>query len=323
ADREIDAGLKAGARLLIHGEDAYPPLIAMIDAPPPVVWIKGDVKVFERDSLAVVGARNASALGIRTVRRLVSELRETGIVIVSGLARGIDATAHEASVATGTIAVMAGGVDQVYPQENSELAERITDSGALLSDCPIGVEPTSRHFPRRNRLISGLARGVLLVEAAVRSGSLITARHALDQGRDVMACPGSPEDPRSGGCNALIREGATLVRSAEDILETLANPIQSGFAEPGSPFLFDGGDFDDDGFDGMDTFDDEDTGLDENALTDQVLSLLGPHPVDIDEIARQCGATPSDMSLVMLELDLAGQIDLLPGGMVSRAGNAA
>ncbi|MEM9370175.1 MAG: DNA-processing protein DprA, partial [Pseudomonadota bacterium] len=322
---ELEAGDAADARLLILGDADYPAFLSQIDNPPPVLWVQGDTAFARNSAVAVVGARNASALGLRTCRRIVGELGEAGHVIVSGLARGIDAEAHRTALKTGTIAVLAGGIDRIYPEEHGELANQIRETGLLLSECPMGVEPTSRHFPKRNRLISGLSKAVLLIEAAVRSGSLITARYALEQGRDVMACPGSPEDPRAGGCNALIRDGAILVRSSDDVIDALASPLRRGLGEPGNAFLFDGDEYDEDilegGIDDFDGLDETAEGTGDLALTDQVLNLIGPNPVDIDEIARQCGANPAEMSLVMLELDLAGQIDLLPGGQVTRAGD--
>ena len=318
AEAEIDAGQAAGAQMIQLGEASYPPLLTMIDHPPPILWVTGSVKIFKRPSIAIVGARNASALGLRTARNLARGLGEAGQVIVSGLARGIDAAAHDSAIETGTIAVMAGGIDRIYPPEHDKLAARIAESGALLSECPMGMEPTSRHFPRRNRLISGLVRGVVLIEAAIRSGSLITARYALEQGREAMACPGAPEDPRAGGCNQLIRDGAALIRNVEDVFEALSGPRTLGLAEPGREFLFDddrfADDFDTADYDAIDDFDDDhQAGA---ALADQILRLLGPNPIDLDEIARQCGAAPAEFSLAVLELDLAGRIDLLPGGMI-------
>ncbi len=205
AEAEIEAGQSAGAVMILLGEADYPPLLVEIDHSPPVLWAVGRAEILHRPAIAIVGARNASALGLRTARNLSRSLGEAGQVIVSGLARGIDAAAHDAAMETGTVAVMAGGVDRIYPPEHDRLAARIAEAGALVSECPMGMEPTSRHFPRRNRLISGLARGVVLIEAAIRSGSLITARYALEQGREAMACPGAPEDPRAGGCNQFSR----------------------------------------------------------------------------------------------------------------------
>lgn len=322
AEGEMELGLKLGARLIVLGEPDYPQMLAEIDNPPPVIWVHGNPSVFRLPAIAVVGSRNASALGLRTARRIAGELSEGGHIVVSGLARGIDAAAHEVSLRRGTIAVMAGGVDHIYPEENAELARRITETGVLLSECPIGLEPTSRHFPRRNRLISGLSLGVLLIEAAARSGSLITARYALEQGREAMACPGAPEDPRAGGCNALIREGAALIRDGRDVLEALAAPQAVGFAEPGGAFLFDADDYGDemmrDDYDALADFD-EGSDSDGRALADQIMGLLGPQPIELDELARQCGASASEFSMAILELDLAGRIDLPPGGLICRA----
>ena len=322
AEREIEAGEASGARLCLIGEPDYPHMLAEIDNPPPALWVKGRTDLLKLPAVGVVGARNASALGLRTARRITQDLAEGGHVIVSGLARGIDAAAHEVALPFGTVAVMAGGIDQIYPSENTALAAQIGEAGVLLSECAMGVEPTSRHFPRRNRLISGLSLGVLLIEAAIRSGSLITARYALEQGREAMACPGAPEDPRSGGCNALIREGAALIRGGQDVLEALAAPRARGFAEPGNAFQFDADDYGDetmrDDYDALSDFG-EDAGNDEEVLAQQIMELLGSHPVDSDELARQCGVAPADLSLALLELDLAGRIDILPGGQIARA----
>lgn len=322
AEAELAAAEKAGATMLLIGDPGYPPLLAAIDPTPPVLWVLGNGALFARSAVAIVGARNASALGMRTARRLARELGALGHVVVSGLARGIDAAAHEASLATGTIAVLAGGLDEPYPPENVELAQRIAEGGALLTEAPFGTVPTAQHFPRRNRLISGLARGVVLVEAAARSGSLITARFALEQGREAMACPGAPEDPRAAGCNALIREGAALIRHGGDVEEALAAPRTLALSEGGREFDFDIDLFDGDGlrddYEALADFDEE-GGSGERALAEQIMELLGPSPVDMDELARACGATPAELSLAILELDLAGRIELRPGGVVAAA----
>ncbi|MEM7210411.1 MAG: DNA-processing protein DprA [Pseudomonadota bacterium] len=319
---ELDAALSAGAEMLQLGDPDYPKLMSQIDPPPPVVWVKGDTSLLGHAGVALVGSRNASALGIRTARRLARELGQTGYVVVSGLARGIDAAAHEASLATGTIAVMAGGLDCPYPAENVELAKRIADDGLLLTEIPFGVEPTGKHFPRRNRLIAGLSKGVVLVEAAARSGSLITARFALEQGREAMACPGAPEDPRSAGCNAMIREGAALIRHVGDIEEALASPRTLMLMEDGGEFEFDAEMFGDnamrDDYDALSDFDEEGSAHGEEALAEQIMDLLGSHAVEIDDLARQCGASPQELSMAVLELDLAGRIEILPGGAIAR-----
>ena len=323
AEREVEAGLRVGATLILLGDPDYPPLLTAIDNPPPALWIKGARAVLRRDALAVVGARNASALGLRTARRIVAGLVGNGPdgpvpdapVIVSGLARGIDAAAHEAALETGTIAVTAGGIDRTYPPEHADLADRIAERGCLLSEFAVGTEPAGRNFPRRNRLISGLARGVLLIEAAARSGSLITARYALEHGREVMACPGAPEDPRAGGCNALIRDGAALIRDAEDVREALDAPgLLPGCGDGGGEATQD--DLGETRFDGE--ADGETRAPTERALTERVLTLLGPHPVETDALARECGATPADLAPILLELELAGRIHMLPGGAAAR-----
>ena len=318
---ELDAGHAMGAQLLVLGDPEYPQLFQDLDPAPPVVWVKGDLSLLTRRTVGIVGARNASALGLRTARRLARELGATGHVIVSGLARGVDAAAHEAAITTGTIAVLAGGLDQPYPPENVKLCEQIGETGLLVSEVPFGIAPMATHFPRRNRLISGLSQGVVLVEAAARSGSLITARFALEQGREAMACPGAAEDPRSAGCNALIREGAALIRHAGDVEEALAAPRTLHLAEEGYDFEFDAEVFSDDAmrddYDALADFDEEGN-ADDQALADQIMELLGLSPVEIDEIARLCGTAPSDLSLAILELDLAGRIEIRPGGMICR-----
>ena len=242
--------------------------------------------------------------------------------MVSGLARGIDAAAHEAALATGTVAVMAGGLDCPYPPENEELCKRIAEDGLLLSEIPFGVEPMGKHFPRRNRLIAGLSKGVVLVEAAAKSGSLITARFALEQGRETMACPGAPEDPRAAGCNSLIREGAALIRHVGDIEEALAAPRTLVLMEDGGEFEFDAEVFGDnamrDDYDALTDFAEDGNDQGEEALAEQIIDLIGPQAVEIDEVARQCGTSPQEISLAILELDLAGRIEILPGGMIAR-----
>lgn len=321
-EAELDAALSCGAEMLQLGDPDYPKLLSEIDPPPPVLWVKGDVSLLRHTAVALVGSRNASALGIRTARRLARELGQTGYVVVSGLARGIDAAAHEASLSNGTIAVMAGGLDCPYPPENVELSKRLGEDGLLLTEIPFGVEPTGKHFPRRNRLIAGLSKGVVLVEAAARSGSLITARFALEQGREAMACPGAPEDPRAAGCNALIREGAALIRHVGDIEEALSAPRSIMLMEEGGEFEFDAEVFGDnamrDDYDALSDFDEEGSELAEEALADQIMEFLGSHAVEIDDIARQCGASPQELSLAILELDLAGRIEILPGGAIAR-----
>ncbi len=241
AAAELRAGARAGARLLLWGQAGYPPLLAGIDDAPPVLWLRGSADALARPTIAIVGARSASSLGARTARKLAEGLGAAGFTVVSGLARGIDAEAHRAALPTGTAAVLAGGADVIYPPENAALAAEIAARGAILSEQPPGLEPLARHFPLRNRIVSGLAQAVVVVEAAAGSGSLITARLALDQGREVMAVPGHPFDGRTGGCNQLIRDGATLVRGVEDILAAIgtaaapATPAPAPQPQAGAP----------------------------------------------------------------------------------------
>ena len=232
---EVDAAHAASARMICFGTPDYPAQLADIADPPPLLWCRGDAALLARPMVAMVGARNASSLGVRMARRLADSLGAAGFVVVSGLARGIDAAAHAAALECGTVAVLAGGVDRIYPPENADLAARIAETGALVSEAPIGAVAQARHFPARNRIVSGMARGVVVVEAAARSGSLITARDALDQGREVMAVPGHPMDARAAGCNALIRDGAILVRDASDVLAALPPVARVQSAPPSDP----------------------------------------------------------------------------------------
>jgi DNA processing protein len=255
--------------------------------------------------VAMVGARNASALGIKFANRMATDLGVAGLAVVSGLARGIDHAAHKGAMQTGTLAVLAGGVDIVYPPEHQQLYEEMTSRGALVSEMPLGMAPLSRHFPRRNRLISGMARGVVVIEAAERSGSLITANYALEQGREVFAVPGSPLDPRARGANRLIRDGAILTESADDVLAVLRPILGQAFAEPHGhqttpPPV-------------------NDTAMEHEAdrVRQQVEEKLGPAPVDVDELIRQCGAPPAAVLTVLLELELAGRVHRQPGNRVS------
>ncbi|MDO5604937.1 MAG: DNA-processing protein DprA [Paracoccus sp. (in: a-proteobacteria)] len=218
---EIKAGRKAGARLIRFDDPAYPAVLRDIPDAPPLIWVKGNPAALGRAGIAVVGARSASSLGLRMARGISAGLGAAGAIVIAGLARGIDSAAHEAALRTGTLAVMAGGIDVIYPAENRALAAMICQDGCLVSEQPPGMAPVARHFPLRNRIISGLSHGVVVIEAALKSGSLITARDALDQGREVMAVPGHPIDARAGGCNQILRDGAILVRSAEDVLEAL------------------------------------------------------------------------------------------------------
>lgn len=298
-ERELAAGDRAGARLLVYGDAGYPTMLAAVDPPPPLLWTRGDITLLTREAVGVVGARIASAGGQRIARGLAQQLGQAGFIVVSGLARGIDAAAHAGSLATGTVAVLGGGVDDVYPAENAGLYGEIVERGCIVSESPVGARAQARDFPRRNRIISGLSRGVIVVEAELRSGSLITARLANEQGRDVFAVPGSPLDPRSRGPNELLRQGAILCEGIEDVqrafdtLRTLAEPsIDQPFAD-GRP-------------------DDVD-----EAFLEQVAGLLSPTPAPRDEIARALDAPVGEVAAALLELSLAGRATLLPGGFAS------
>ncbi len=303
---EMSQGRAAGARLLCHGMPGYPAaLMDMADAPP-VLWVLGDAGMLARPMVAMVGARNASSLGLRMARRLAETLGQAGQVVVSGLACGIDGAAHEAALATGTVAVMAGGVDVIYPAENGPLAAEIAQKGCRVSEQPMGLEPQARHFPQRNRIVAGLSRAVIVVEAASRSGSLITARDALDLGRDVLAVPGHPFDARAAGCNQLIRDGATLVRSAADVMEAIG-AIHVPFVEPAIavaplpgpvPVRRPLGDM--------------------AALHGQILARLGPSPLAEDQLIRDLALPPATLAPELLALELDGRILRQAGGLLSR-----
>jgi DNA processing protein len=300
---EINAVRAAGARYLFHDGADYPALLAELDSAPPIMTARGDLALAARPCVAIVGARNASAAAVKLARQFAGELAEAGFVVASGLARGIDGAAHRAALSGGTIGVIASGIDIAYPPEHAELQEQVASQGLLLAEQPPQTEPLARHFPSRNRIIAGLALGTLVVEAAPKSGSLITARLAGEAGREVMAVPGSPLEPRSQGCNQLIREGAVLVQSAADVIELL-----SGFdGAPRSSFRESVG-----GFEAMP----DDLG-DEPA---DVAGLLTMAPVAVDELIRQSGESPAAVQLALLELELAGRLVRHAGGRVSLAG---
>jgi DNA processing protein len=303
ADRvaqEYETGVRLGARLVALGSRTYPAALTGIADAPPLLWLLGQPELARKPAVALVGARNASALGLRTARRLGAGLGTSGLVVISGLARGIDAAAHEATLPTGTIAVLAGGLDCPYPPENLALAQRIRAEGLLVSEQPFGLAPGARHFPRRNRLISGLARAVVVVEAARGSGSLITARDALDQGREVMAVPAHPFDPRGGGCLDLLRDGATLVRGPEDVLEALGAAPDSAkgdaapLTDPAPP------------------------PADRDAVQARILDRLSVSPAPEDALHRDLAMPPGDLAPHLTELELAGVIARQPGGLLSR-----
>lgn len=324
ARAELAAGRKLGARLLVHGHAGYPMALADLADAPPVLWALGDTGLLSRPMVALVGARNASSLGLRMAHRLATGLGAAGQVVVSGLARGIDAEAHGAALASGTIAVLAGGIDVTYPEENAGLMAEIAAKGCLLAEEAPGTRPQTRHFPQRNRIVSGLARAVVVVEAASRSGSLITARTALDQGREVLAVPGHPFDARAAGCNQLLREGATLVRGPADVLEAIGAQVSDlpapdlsapettperpqaaptprpdphqlpGPVPPRRPLA------------------------EVASLHSQILGRLGPSPLAEDQLVRDLALPPSLLAPAILSLELDGQIRRQAGGLLSR-----
>jgi DNA processing protein len=297
-EAELAAGERVGARLILLGDADYPDLLAAVDPPPPLLWARGDIALLARPCIGVVGARIASAGGQRIARGLSQQLGEAGHVVVSGLARGIDAAAHLGALPTGTVAVLGGGVDDIYPSENADLYRQIVEQGCIVSESPVGARAQARDFPRRNRIISGLSRGVIVVEAEIRYGSLLTARLANEQGRDVFAVPGSPLDPRSKGPNELLRQGAILCEGLEDV-ERAFTTLRT-LREPPGDSPFDGA---------PDDLDD--------ALIEQVAALLSPVPTPRDELARALDMPVGVVAAALLELSLAGRASLLPGGLVS------
>ena len=295
---EMEAGERIGARLIVLGDADYPDMLAAVDPPPPLLWALGDASLMARPCIAVVGARIASAGGQRIARGLSQQLGEAGHVVVSGLARGIDAAAHAGALPTGTVAVLGGGVDDIYPPDNADLYAQIVDRGCVVSESRIGARAQAKDFPRRNRIISGLSRGVIVVEAELKSGSLITARLAGEQGRDVFAVPGSPLDPRSQGPNELLRQGAILCEGLEDV-ERAFNTLRT-LREPSPANPFDGAPDDV-----------------EAAVIEQVAALLSPTPTPRDELARALGLPIGTVAAALLELNLMGRAELLPGGLAA------
>jgi DNA processing protein len=301
ARAELAAGRKIGIDLLAPGEAGYPPRLATLDDAPPLLGVRGSAEALMRPMIAMVGSRNASGAGLKFAGQLARDLGEAGFVIISGLARGIDQSAHRASVGSGTVAVLAGGHDRIYPREHEDLLAAIIDTmGAAISEMPLGHEPRARDFPRRNRLISGASLGVVVVEAAHRSGSLITARMAAEQGREVFAVPGSPLDPRAAGTNDLIKQGAALVTEAADVLRAiepiLERPVALSLREDdGDPLASDP----------------------EASERARIVNLLGPSPILIDDLIRLAGTSPAIVRTILLELELAGRLERHGGGLVS------
>jgi DNA processing protein len=315
AETELAAIARFGGRLVCWGEPAYPPALAAVEDAPPVLTVFGRAELLQAPIVAIVGARNASANGRRLARELAAGLGEAAVVVASGMARGIDAAAHIGALDKGSVAVVAGGADVVYPEENRGLYDALAERGAIVAELPLGTEPQARHFPRRNRIISGMSLGIVVVEAAAKSGSLITARFALEQGREVFAVPGSPLDPRSRGCNDLLRNGATLTETAADILTQLGPllqghppmrtaaprqprlPLANAAPWPAAPVA-----------NGL---------ISEDDALDLLVEKLSPTPVAVDELVRQCQMSAASVATLLLELELAGRIERHPGNLVS------
>jgi DNA processing protein len=302
ARAELAAAKRLGVLLVAPNEAAYPPRLATLDDAPPLlgVRVRGSPDVLIRPMIAIVGSRNASGAGVKFASQLARDLGDAGFVVISGLARGIDQAAHRSTIPTGTVAVLAGGHDRIYPPEHEDLLAALLDHGGAISEMPLGHVPRARDFPRRNRLISGAALGVVVIEAAHRSGSLITARMAAEQGREVFAVPGSPLDPRAAGTNDLIKQGATLTTEAADVINAVTpimeRPIMFGASEPeNEPLDFDAGAGERKG----------------------IVDLLGPSPISLDDLIRMSGASPTIVRTVLLELELAGRLERHGGGLVS------
>jgi DNA processing protein len=298
ARAELEACKRLGVTLVAPGEAFYPPRLAMIDDAPPLLAVRGKLETLMRPMIAIVGSRNASGAGLKFAQSLARDLADAGFVIISGLARGIDQAAHRSSLTGGTVAVLAGGQDRIYPPEHEDLLFALLETGAAISEMPLGYVARAHDFPRRNRLISGASLGVVVVEAAQRSGSLITARMAAEQGREVFAVPGSPLDPRAAGTNDLIKQGAALATEAADII----NAVQPIMARPLA----------------LEEPDDEYSEADPDAgERARIVALLGPSPVLLDDLIRMAGSSPAIVRTVLLELELAGRLERHGGGMVS------
>jgi DNA processing protein len=300
AKAELAACKKYGVSLVAPGEASYPTRLATVDDAPPLLAVRGTLDVLARPMIAIVGSRNASGAGLKFAGTLARDLGDAGFVVISGLARGIDQAAHRATVATGTVAVLAGGHDRIYPPEHQDLLAALLEQGAAISEMPLGHVPRARDFPRRNRLISGAALGVVIVEAAHRSGSLITARMAAEQGREVFAVPGSPLDPRAAGTNDLIKQGAALVTTASDVINAV-QPIME------RPFALAAREGDDEPLD-FDT---------DPSERERIVALLGPSPVSLDDLIRMSGLSATIVRTVLLELELAGRLERHGGGLLS------
>jgi DNA processing protein len=304
AEDEIAKTEKLGGKIIAACEEEYPVMLGAIDDAPPTLTVFGNVGLLKKEAIGIVGSRNCSLNGRRFAHKLALDLGKAGYTVASGLARGIDTSAHEGSLMSGTIAVVAGGADVVYPSENQKLYDQICEQGAVVSECALGTQPIAHHFPKRNRIITGLSLGVVVIEANLKSGSLISARTAAEQGRDVFAVPGFPADPRSAGTNALIRDGATLVRGAEDILEQITSFTARHLEPPAPPEtgLFEEG---------------HDIDLDDETARDLILTQLSTSPVGVDEIVRACNLRSSVVQGTLLELEISELVQRLPGNRVS------
>ena len=304
-EAEMDHAEQMGVKLICAIEPDYPKYLRALDPPPPVISVLGRFEVLHRPCVAIIGSRNASAIGQRFANGLAAELGQAGYTVVSGLARGIDSAAHHGSLATGTIAVLGGGVDHIYPRENAELHAQIIETGAIVSESPLGYRATARDFPRRNRIISGLCRGVIVIEAAERSGTLITARYALEQNREVMAAPGSPLDPRTKGCNRLIRQGAHLIESVDDVIAVLETLRPLDMEESKERFQ-------------SVPFDARRAEAEITKAKRRVAELLSPTPTPRDDLIRAAKLPIQIVTAALLEMELAGQVHVEPDGKVSR-----
>lgn len=305
AEHEMQQLNGLGVNMLLYGKAPYPPLMQHAHDAPPLLMARGHTQLLSKPMIGIVGARNASANGCHFIQKTANQLGEAGYVVVSGMARGIDTAAHTGALETGTVAVIAGGIDHIYPPENEKLYHALCDSGVVISEAPFGTAPMARHFPARNRIIAGMSAGLVVCEASAKSGSLITAHYALDYGREVFAVPGSPLDPRSAGANGLIQQGATLIESAEDVLNQLSpeqalqqldEPEQTGFSTPPTAAM------------------DEQTLAQARQLIEE---KLGPEPVYLDELLAQCQITAQICQQCLLELELAGRLVRHPGNRVS------
>ena len=311
AQADLERTARLGARFVALGEAGYPALLRHITYPPPLLCVKGNTDLLQITGMAIVGSRNASAMGRKFTRQIATGLGEAQMTVISGMARGIDTAAHEASLATGTIAVLAGGIDNIYPRENEALYHQIGETGVLVSEMTPGTMPRAEFFPRRNRIISGLALGVVVVEAAIRSGSLITARMAGEHGREVFAVPGSPLDPRAAGTNRLIRDGAAMVTGVNDILDAIEQLSHETLRQGGANQLLESDDIA-----ASEQAGDDDPSTD---ILAQIISLLGPVPLDVDDLIRESGHSAQTISGALMELELAGRVQRTGHGQVSLA----